>query len=74
MEAPREIVRLTVISNPGEADVICALLRAEGIPCSMAPQPLVLGEQMGGVSGFQEIFVRDVDLHRAQELLAGKTD
>jgi D-alanine-D-alanine ligase-like ATP-grasp enzyme len=69
-----EVVRLMVVSEPGEADVIRGLLRVEGIPCTVSPEPLGLGEQFGGVGRFQEIFVRDVDLPRAQELLASKTD
>jgi len=54
--------------------VICSFLRSEGIPCKEGTTPFVLSEQSGGMGGSQEIFVRDVDRPRAQELLASRID
>ena len=69
-----ELIRLTVAKDPGEGDVICSLLRVEGIPSSMSPLPENLPQEGRGVSGKQEIFVRQTDLPKAQELLASKMD
>jgi hypothetical protein len=57
-------VPLTVVASQGEADVICSMLRAEGIECS---------ERLAdsAESGFsREILVAPTDLAWARELLA----
>jgi len=58
-------VPLTVVSTVGEADVIAALLRTEGIFCTY-PQPLVgEGQPLFAV----EIRVSDADYERARALI-----
>lgn len=64
-----ELVRLTVVPDPGEAEVICSLLRSEAIDFTRSPLPTAFSEG-GGIGGWTEIFVRDIDLPRAQELIA----
>lgn len=63
---------LAVVETQGESDVICSLLRAEGIDCRES------GERSSGPSevnspygGRREIFVGDLDFERAKELLEG---
>ncbi len=56
-----ELVYLTVVPNESEAELLCALLRTEGIGGSMDGMP-------GG--GPREVVVAEDSLGRAQELLA----
>jgi hypothetical protein len=62
-------VRLTSVPSIGEADVICALLRTEGIEAksrqSIPPEGITGGSHFGA----QEIFVAESDLERARELI-----
>lgn len=64
------VALLTVVESQGESDVICSLLRAEGIGCRESGKR-VLGGDMGGspYGGAREIFVSELDLNRARELL-----
>jgi hypothetical protein len=62
------LARLTVVSSQGEADVVCSMLRAEGIDAhdrASGPNP----ERGGGSGGWREILVRDDQLDVARELL-----
>jgi hypothetical protein len=58
-------VRLTVVESQGEADVICSMLRAEGIKCAER-----LTESVESFSNRREILVAEADLALARELVA----
>ena len=64
------IVRLTLVPNVYEAELVSALLRTEGITSHHRPTNLAVG-MMDGMSGGGplEIVVREEDLERAHELL-----
>ena len=59
------VVRLTVVPDESAADILCGLLRTEGIVCSY--RYTEVGFE-GGYS-FEEVLVHDADLERARELL-----
>jgi type III secretory pathway lipoprotein EscJ len=56
-------VPLTVVASQGEADVICSLLRSEGIQCSDRMTDSI------DSGGWREILVPESDLAAARELL-----
>lgn len=58
-------VRLTVVASQGEADLICSLLRAEGIKCTER-----MADSIESSGGWREILVLESDLASARELLA----
>ena len=60
-------VRLTVVPSEGEADVICGLLRVNGIPCGHRETDLIA---QGSRAGWHEILVPEARLVEARELLA----
>ena len=66
-------VRLAVVANQGEADVICSLLRAHGIDCGERATDFS-AERGGGWGGQREILVAKTDLALAQELLHNSRD
>jgi hypothetical protein len=59
-------VRLTVVSSEVEAETICGLLRANGIPCSYRA-PDLAAEAFGG--WWREILVPETELAAARELI-----
>jgi hypothetical protein len=62
-------VRLTVVGSQTEADIICSLLRANGIRCGeRAADVATYGG--GGFGGRREILVSEDQLDRARELVA----
>jgi hypothetical protein len=61
-------VRLTVVPSEAEADVICGLLRVNGIPCN--PREADSIEMLGGV--WHEVLVPEDRLEEARELLASE--
>jgi hypothetical protein len=65
-EAPRLTVgvRLTVVPSRGEADVICSMLRSEGIRCADAD-----ADSIESSGTWRAILVAQSDLARARELL-----
>lgn len=69
--AVSELVRLTVVPNEGEAEILCGMLRAAGIPCAYRGTDLAAGQAGYGFSfgGWREIFVDNGDLARARALL-----
>jgi hypothetical protein len=70
-----ELVHLTVVPREAEADLICGLLRTEGIDCDHRPTNLGAGFMDGMPGGGpREIFVEEQSLARAQELLANSID
>jgi putative signal transducing protein len=62
-------VRLTVVSSQTEADIICALLRENGILCGdRAADVATYGTS--GSGGWREVLVKEDQLEEAQALLA----
>jgi hypothetical protein len=67
-----EVARVTVVSSDAEAEMICGLLRSEGIVCNFRKTDFGAGASGGMLSGFgpTEVLVDSSDLERARELLA----
>jgi putative signal transducing protein len=65
------LVHLTFLPNEYEAELLCALLRTEGIECDQRSTNLSVG-MMDGMPGGgpREVVVAEQSLTRAQELLA----
>jgi Putative prokaryotic signal transducing protein len=61
-------VRLTVVGTQMEADMICSLLRVNGIKCGERAADV----SAEGVGGWREVLVAEGDLEAARELLAPK--
>jgi hypothetical protein len=68
-----DVVRLAVVSNELEAEILCGLLRSNGILCAHRKSDVAAGMSgyAGGLSmaGPTEVLVRAADLAAAQELL-----
>ena len=66
-----DTVRVTVVPGEPEAEVICGLLRANGIKCGYRPtdEPDSAFEGFGGEGGAREILVAPSDLQVATALL-----
>jgi hypothetical protein len=64
-----DTMRLTIVGSQGEADIICSLLRLNGIGCGDRAANLS-AERGGGFGGWREILVSEDDLDAARELLA----
>jgi hypothetical protein len=67
-----EPVRVAKVPGEPEAEVLCGLLRSNGIECGFRPTDEADSafEGFGGEGGEQEILVDPRDLERAQEILA----
>jgi hypothetical protein len=63
-----ELVRLTVVADEGAAEVVCGMLRSEGIRCFQRVTD-VAAEGFPGPNAWREIVVLAADLDRARELL-----
>jgi hypothetical protein len=63
-------VRLTIAADDSEAEVVCGLLRAEGIRCFHRVTDLTahLTPYLAS-GGWREVLVNEEDLQRARELL-----
>lgn len=68
------LVPLTIVRNEAEADLLCALLRTEGIECDHRPTNFGAGSMDGLPGGAREVVVAEDRLERAQELLASSRD
>jgi hypothetical protein len=65
-----ELVPLTVVSTAAEAELLCALLRTEGIECDHRATNMGVGAMDGMPGGGpREVVVAKESLTRAQELL-----
>ena len=66
-----EPVRVTTVPGEPEAEVLCGLLRANGIKCGHRPtvEDDSAFENFGGEGGQREILVDPVDLEDAKALL-----
>lgn len=70
MEAENTVV-LTVVSGEPEAEILCGLLRSEGIECAFRDTEQIDTSLEDFIAaGAQEILVRETDLAAAKELLA----
>ena len=66
-----EPVVLTVVSGEAEAEVLCGLLRSEGIECAHRDTDAIdTPLETFAAAGPREILVRPSDLEAARELLA----
>jgi hypothetical protein len=62
-------VRLKMAADETEAEVVCGLLRSEGIRCFHRPTDLTGHVFIQGPSGWREVLVNEDDLPRARELV-----
>jgi hypothetical protein len=70
-----ELVHLTVVPREAEAELLCALLRTEGIDCDHRPTNFAVGSMDGMPGGGpREVVVAEGSLARAQELLAASRE
>jgi putative signal transducing protein len=70
MEADDTVV-LTVVDSEPEAEIVCGLLRSEGIECASRDTEAIDSPLEDFIAaGAQEIIVREHDLQAAKELLA----
>jgi Putative prokaryotic signal transducing protein len=67
-----ELVRLTVLANPEEAELVRSLLDTEGIEALVKQTNYGAGTMNGYSGGEQEILVRTTDLEGAQALIAAQ--
>ncbi len=68
-------VTLTVVHDEMEADVICGMLRAEGIDCFHRKANIAGAWTVGFATGGPiDVLVGDADLDRARELLASSDE
>jgi hypothetical protein len=66
-----DAVYLTLVPSEIEAELLCALLRTEGIECEQRPTNFGVGAMDGMPGGGpREVFVGEQDLAQAQEILA----
>jgi hypothetical protein len=65
------VVPATEVYNPAEAEIVCSLLQAHGIPCILKAenQYAVDATYTVGPLARRRILVRESDLLRAQEIL-----
>ena len=68
-----EFVHLTVVPNEAEAELLCALLRTEGIDCDHRPTNFGVASMDGLPGGPREVTVEEDGLVRAQEILEAST-
>jgi hypothetical protein len=70
VEAADPVV-LTVVSGESEAEVVCGLLRSEGIECAYRDTEAIDSSLEDFIAaGSREILVHEKDLEAAKELLA----
>ena len=68
-----ELVRLTVVANEAEAELVRALLQTEGIESMQCTTDFAAGALDGwAAGGAREILVRADDLDAAQALVAAQ--
>jgi hypothetical protein len=64
-----ELVVVDVVPTESEAELLCGLLRTEGIKCTYRLSNYGAGSADGMATGAQEVVVRSEDRERASELL-----
>jgi hypothetical protein len=68
-------VRLTVVGDGMEADVVCGLLRSSGIECSQRQTDTAIGAwDPTGAGGPREILVAADDLDAARAILNARPE
>ena len=67
-------VRLTVVRTQGEADLICSLLRSDGLLCGDRAADGLGAEPGSGFGGWVEVLVEEDDLERARALIASEPE
>ncbi|MFL5966830.1 MAG: putative signal transducing protein [Gaiellaceae bacterium] len=71
---PDEAVVLTVVSSGAEADIVCGLLRSNGIDCAYRDTEAIESTlEDFTAAGPREILVRESDLAAGRELIAGSS-
>jgi hypothetical protein len=67
-------VKLTVVGDEMEAEMVCGMLRANGIACNYRRTDMGAGGAFGGFSmaGPTEVMVNEEDLDAALKLLPAK--
>lgn len=66
------MVALTVVQNEAEAEVLCGMLRANGIACGYEQTNFGAGAADGYPRGGPvEVFIAESDMRRARKLLRG---
>jgi hypothetical protein len=64
-----DVIRLTIVGSEPEADLLCDLLRSEGIECMHRVTDVGAGALDGVAAvGSREVLVHQGDLDRAREL------
>jgi hypothetical protein len=65
------LVTLTVVHDEAEAEMVCGLLRSNGVECSYRKTDLAAGAWTGGFArgGPIELLVHEEDIVTARELL-----
>ena len=68
------LTRLVVVANEPEAELVCQLLRTEGIDCFYRVTNAGAGALDGAMApaGFREVIVHSEDLDEARALLAAQ--
>jgi len=64
-----EPVPLTAVPDEGEAEILCGMLRVEGIRCAHRITDLAHDDAGQAFGGWREVLVAESDLARAEELL-----
>jgi hypothetical protein len=69
-----ELARLVVVANEPEAELVCQLLRTEGIECFHRVTNAGAGALDGAMTpaGYREVIVREADVDEARALLAAQ--
>jgi hypothetical protein len=71
---PDEAVVLTVVSSGAEADIVCGLLRSNGIDCAYRETEAIESSlEDFTAAGPREILVRESDLAAGRELIAASS-
>jgi hypothetical protein len=69
-----ELVRLTVVANPAEAELVRSLLETEGIDSLVKQTDFGAGAMDGYSGGQQEVLVSASDLQAARALIAADSE
>ena len=69
-----QLIRVAIVANEPAADMLCALLRTEGIRCMRRVTDVGAGALDGvAPTGSREVLVNAADAARARELLAASS-